>query len=141
MPFGKRAVSLEEINSFSANTLVAHLGIEFTALGEDYLEATLPVDARTKQPAGLLHGGATVALAETLASVASVLHVDLSKQSVVGLEINANHVRSMSEGKVTGRVKALHLGRTTHVWEVLVTNDDGKLVSVCRMTAAIIEKK
>lgn len=138
--FGLRSFTLEDVNRRGENTLASHLGIEFTAVGEDYLEATMPVDHRTKQPLGLLHGGASVALAETLASVAASLNVDPDKQYIVGLEINANHIRAVKEGSVTGRVRALHLGRTTQVWEVQIFNPEGKLCCVSRMTAAVLDR-
>lgn len=141
MAFGNRPFTLEELNRYGKGNMAGHLGIEFTASGDDWLEATMPVDHRTHQPAGLLHGGASVALAETLGSVASVLHVDPSKQSVVGLEINANHIRSAREGRVRGRVRAIHLGRTTHIWDIQITNDEGKLVCVSRLTVAILDIK
>jgi 1,4-dihydroxy-2-naphthoyl-CoA hydrolase len=140
MAFGNRPFTLEKLNELSRGTLAEAIGIEFTAFGDDWLEATMPVDHRTKQPAGLLHGGASVALAETLGSVASVLHVDPSRQSVVGLEINANHIRSMREGQVTGRVKAIHLGRTTHLWEIRITDGSDKLVCLSRLTVMILDR-
>ncbi len=140
MAFGNRPFTLDQINQMGRGTMGEAIGIEFTAVGDDWLEATMPVDHRTKQPAGLLHGGASVALAETLGSVASVLHVDSKKQSVVGLEINANHIRSAREGKVTGRVRAIHLGRTTHLWEIQITDPAGKLVCVSRLTVMILDK-
>jgi 1,4-dihydroxy-2-naphthoyl-CoA hydrolase len=140
MAFGNRPFTLEQINQMNRGTLGEVLGIEFTAVGDDWIEATMPVDHRTKQPAGLLHGGASVALAETLGSVASVLNIDPAKQSVVGLEINANHIRSMRDGKVTGRVRAIHLGRTTHLWEIQITDGAGKLVCVSRLTVMVLDQ-
>jgi 1,4-dihydroxy-2-naphthoyl-CoA hydrolase len=140
MAFGNRPVTVERLNQFNQGNLAAHLGIEFTAIGEDFLEASMPVDHRTKQPAGLLHGGASVALAETLGSVASVLYIDPTKQSVVGLEINANHIRSVRDGKVIGRVKAIHIGRTTHLWEIKIQDEAGKQVCVSRLTVMILEQ-
>lgn len=140
MPFGNRPFTLEQLNQMNRGTMGEAIGLEFTAFGDDWLEATMPVDQRTKQPAGLLHGGASVALAETLGSVASVLYIDPKKQSVVGLEINANHIRSARDGKVTGRVKAIHMGRTTHLWEILITNGEGKLVCVSRLTVMVLDK-
>lgn len=140
MAFGNRSFTLEQLNQLNRGTLGEVIGIEFTAFGDDWLEATMPVDHRTKQPAGLLHGGASVALAETLGSVASVLHIDPKKQSVVGLEINANHIRSMRDGKVTGRVKAIHLGRTTHLWEIQISDGAGKMVCVSRLTVMVLDR-
>ena len=131
-------VSLDELNGLSRNTLIEHLGIVFTAAGEDWLQATMPVDARTVQPYGILHGGASVALAETLGSVAGNLCVDTTKEMVVGLEINANHVRAMRGGRVTGTARALHVGRSTQLWEIRIENDEGKLVCVSRLTLAVV---
>jgi 1,4-dihydroxy-2-naphthoyl-CoA hydrolase len=132
-------VSLAQLNAPSP-TLVHHLGIEFTAIGDDYLEATMPVDARTRQPMGLLHGGASVALAETLASVAAYLTIDMRKQSVVGLEINANHVRAVREGAVIGSARPIHLGKATQVWEVKIVDANAKLACVSRVTMAVLDR-
>lgn len=118
-----------------------HLGIEFTEIGDDYIAAQMPVDHRTKQPMGLLHGGASVTLAETLGSTASVLCIDLEKQTVVGLEINANHIRAAREGFVKGIAKPIHLGRSTQVWEIKIYNDANQLTCISRITNAVLEKK
>jgi 1,4-dihydroxy-2-naphthoyl-CoA hydrolase len=136
-----KSVPLEALTTSGIGTMGEHIGIVFTGIGDDWLEATMPVDHRTKQPAGLLHGGASVALAETLGSVASFLCVDPAKRVCVGLEINANHLRSVTEGTVTGRATPLHIGSTTHVWEIKIRNEAGKLVCVSRITMAILEKK
>jgi 1,4-dihydroxy-2-naphthoyl-CoA hydrolase len=125
--------------SRNARTMVEHIGIEFTAIGDDYLEATMPVDNRTKQPAGLLHGGASVVLAETLGSVGAYLCVDPSKYITVGLEINANHIRSVREGFVRGVARPLHIGSKTQVWEIKITNEAGDLTCISRITMAILE--
>jgi 1,4-dihydroxy-2-naphthoyl-CoA hydrolase len=117
-----------------------HLGIEFTGVGEDFVSAKMPVDRRTRQPFGILHGGASVALAETLGSVASSLCIDLNEAYPVGLEINANHIRSVSEGYVYGSARPLHLGRRTHVWDIQIVNEDKKLVCVSRLTVMIVAK-
>jgi 1,4-dihydroxy-2-naphthoyl-CoA hydrolase len=117
-----------------------HIGIEFTEIGDDYMVAKMPVDHRTRQPMGLLHGGASVALAETLGSVAALFSAGENK-SVVGLEINANHIRSVKEGWVYGTVRPLHVGRTTHVWEIKITDEQVRLVCVSRLTVAILDKK
>ncbi len=117
------------------------LGIEFTQIEKDKLVATMPVDHRTVQPYGILHGGASVALAETLGSVAAHLSVDSTKYLTVGLEINANHIRSVRNGKVTGTATPVHVGRSTHVWAINIVNEDGKLVCTSRITMAIIAKK
>jgi 1,4-dihydroxy-2-naphthoyl-CoA hydrolase len=122
-------------------TLVSHLGIEVTHLDRDGMKASMPVDERTIQPYGLLHGGASVALAETLASCAAALHIDPDTQNVVGLEINANHLRSVTGGKVHGEAKPLHLGRSTQVWSIEIKDDGGKLVCVSRCTMAVVNKK
>lgn len=133
--------SLDHLNQTSRDTLVQHLGIVFTAVGEDYLEATMPVDSRTKQPMGLLHGGANVVLAETLGSLASSLTIDLSKKTCVGLEVNANHLRSVREGLVRGIAKPIHLGRSTQVWEIRILDEKDKLCCISRLTMAILDKK
>ena len=133
--------SLDQLNTISKKTMVDHLGIEFTAVGEDYLEATMPVDHRTKQPMGLLHGGASVALAETMGSLAASLTIDLSKQACVGLEINANHVRGVKDGKVKGIVKPVHVGKSTQIWEIKIYNDSEQLCCISRITMAILDKK
>ena len=133
-------VDLAAVNAHAVNTLVSNLGIVMTEAGEDWLRGTMPVDARTVQPYGILHGGASVALAETLGSVAGNLCVDTTKEMVVGLEINANHVRAMRSGVVTGTARALHVGRSTQLWEIRIENDDGKLVCVSRLTLAVVPR-
>jgi 1,4-dihydroxy-2-naphthoyl-CoA hydrolase len=134
-------LSLETLNSWGENSMTAFLDIRFTAIGEDYLEATMPVDHRTKQPFGLLHGGANVVLAETLGSVAAKLTVDPEKYHCVGLEVNANHLKSVKEGLVRGVTKPVHLGGKTQVWEIKIYNDTHVLCCISRITIAIIEKK
>ena len=140
MIFGSQ-FTLENINNLSANTIVEHLGIEITDIGSDTLTGKMPVDARTKQPFGLLHGGASVVLAETLGSIASngVINSDLN--AVVGLEINANHIKSAKNGFVTGIAKPVHIGKRTHVWEIRIKNENEDLICISRFTAAIIDKK
>jgi 1,4-dihydroxy-2-naphthoyl-CoA hydrolase len=134
------SLTLDALDSFSNNTIADHLGIEFTEIGTDYIAAKMPVDKRTHQPFGLLHGGASVVLAETLGSIASFLCLkDPKKQHAVGLEINANHIRSVKEGFVYGKVTALHVGRSTHIWEIKITNEESKLVCVSRLTVAIVD--
>jgi len=130
--------SLETANNHSQSTLVSQLGIEFVAAGDDYVSARMPVDERTKQPAGVLHGGASVALAETLASWGATFVVDREKNHCVGLEINANHVRAVSSGWVTGTARPLHIGRSTQIWEVRIVDDDNRLVCVSRVTMAVL---
>ena len=133
----RRTTSLEALNAMSRGTAMEPLGIVFTEIGADFLRATMPVDARTHQPYGLLHGGASVLLAETLGSTAGMLSVD-EGQGVVGIEINANHLRGVREGQVTGTVRALHTGRSTQVWEIRIEDPAGKLVCVSRLTVAVI---
>jgi 1,4-dihydroxy-2-naphthoyl-CoA hydrolase len=133
--------SLDQLNNTGKNTMTEHLGIVFTAIGDDYLTATMPVDKRTKQPMGLLHGGANVVLAETLGSVASSFTLDLAKQVCVGLEINANHLKAVKSGLVSGTTKAIHLGKSTQVWEIKITNEQGQLCCISRITMAILDIK
>jgi 1,4-dihydroxy-2-naphthoyl-CoA hydrolase len=127
-------------NELSGRSLIGLLGIEFVEVGEDYLTARMPVDDRTRQPVGILHGGASVALAETLASWAATLTVDPDQASCVGMEINANHIRPVASGWVTGVASPIALGRTTQVWEVRITDDDERLVCVSRCTMAVIPR-
>lgn len=121
--------------------MVQHLGIEFTDVGNDYLAAKMPVDHRTQQPLGLLHGGASVALAETLGSVAATLCVDPAVQYCVGLEINANHIKAVRSGFVYGKTTPVHIGKRTHVWEIRITEENGDLVCISRITMAVIDKR
>lgn len=136
-----RKPTVDTLNAMSVNTLAGHLGIEFTGVGDDYVEARMPVDHRTHQPLGLLHGGASVALAETLGSVAASLCIDLDTHFVVGLEINANHLRSVREGYVVGRSTPIHVGKKTQVWEIKIVDQAGALVCVSRITIAVLEKR
>jgi 1,4-dihydroxy-2-naphthoyl-CoA hydrolase len=130
--------TLEDLNGSQGGTLIKTLGIGFSEIGDDYLCGTMPVDERTKQPFGLLHGGASVALAETLGSVAATMCVDNAQFVCVGQEINANHVRAVSSGLVTGTARALHIGGRTHVWTIEIVNEAGKLVCISRLTMAVI---
>jgi len=132
--------TLQELNDSCANTLLASLGITFTEIGDDYLSGTMPVDGRTRQPLGYLHGGASLALAETLGSYASALCLDLDSKTLFGQEINANHVRPVTEGRVTGTARPYHLGRTSHVWEIRINNEQGQLVCISRLTVSIQDK-
>ncbi len=134
-------ITLESLNAWSPNTLAERIGIEITGIGPDYLEARMPVDHRTHQPLGMLHGGASVALAETLGSIAATCCVDLTKSFCVGLEINANHIRSVREGFVTGIAKPVHIGKKTQVWEIRITNPEEELVCISRITLAVLDKK
>lgn len=133
--------SLNQINETGKNTMTSYLGIVFTEIGDNHLAATMPVDERTKQPMGLLHGGANVVLAETLGSVASSLTIDLKKQICVGLEINANHLKGVKSGLVTGITTPIHIGKSTQVWEIKITNEQGQLCCISRITMAILDKK
>lgn len=132
--------SPEQINDMCRHTAAEALGIEFTEVGPDFIVARMPVDKRTHQPAGLLHGGASVLLAETLGSVAGSLCIDNEHKAIVGLEINANHLRAVREGWVYGRVTAIHVGRSTQVWDIRISTEQGKLVCASRLTLAVIAK-
>ncbi|MEN0002615.1 MAG: hotdog fold thioesterase [Bacteroidota bacterium] len=137
----KQPFTAEGLNNLHPNTLVHHLGIEFTDSGDDYLTAKMPVDHRTKQPMGLLHGGASVVLAETLGSVASMICLeDVTTHAAVGLEINANHLKSAREGYVYGTVKPIRIGRRIHVWNIEIHNEAQQLICVSRLTIAIVEQ-
>jgi 1,4-dihydroxy-2-naphthoyl-CoA hydrolase len=136
-----KAITVEKLAPISKNTLGEHIGMQFSEIGEDYLKATMPVDHRTHQPYGLLHGGASAALAETLGSVSSALVIDQEKFICVGIEINANHVRSVRSGYVTGTCTPIHIGATTHVWDIRIHDERNKLVCVSRLTVAILKKK
>jgi 1,4-dihydroxy-2-naphthoyl-CoA hydrolase len=131
----------ESLNKLSANTMVSHLGIEFTVVGDDFIEAKMPVDARTQQPLGLLHGGASVTLAETLGSVAATCCVDHESQYCVGLDINANHVKSAKNGYVFGTTRPIHIGKRTQVWEIRIVNEQKELICISRITMAVIDKR
>lgn len=133
-------LSLDDIKYLGAKTMGDHLGMEWTEVGPDYLKIKMPVDDRTKQPYGLLHGGASVALAETAGSVASHFVVDNTKFICVGLEINANHVRGVREGYVTAICTPVHIGASTHVWDIKIHDDREKLVCISRLTVAILKK-
>jgi 1,4-dihydroxy-2-naphthoyl-CoA hydrolase len=141
MPIFSSKVRIEDLNKLSLNTMAEQIGIEFTKVGDDFLEARMPVDHRTHQPFGLLHGGASVALAETLGSVAAHCCVDNSKQFCVGLEINANHIKGVKTGYVKGVTKAVHIGKKTQVWEIRITTEDNELVCISRITMAVLDKK
>ena len=139
MSIWKKDVSLERLNKLNENTIIDLLGIEYTQVGDDFIKATMPVDSRTHQPHGLLHGGASVVLAETLGSVAGNLAVSDDKVCV-GLEVNANHLRSVKTGIVTGIAKAIRLGRTVHVWQIEIHNEKQQLVCTSRLTLAVIDR-
>ena len=135
-----REFTVEEIRRLEHNTLGEHLGIEMVKIGPDFLEARMPVDRRTVQPDHILHGGASVALAETLGSIGGSMCVDRERFQIVGQEINANHLRPAMQGHVTGRATPIHLGRRSQVWNIEIRNDDGRLVCVSRLTIAVIER-
>jgi uncharacterized protein (TIGR00369 family) len=132
---------LEKLNASTHNTLMQTLEIEYTDVGEDFVKATMPVSPKVHQPAGLLHGGATVALAESLGSAASHLFIDNKTQEVRGIEITANHLRSVRDGIVTATAKAIHKGRSTQLWEIRVTDEKDQLISICKLTTIVLDKK
>ena len=134
-------VDIATANTRSKNTMSEHLGIEFTEVGDDFLTATMPVDQRTKQPAGIMHGGASCVLAETVGSTAANFCVDQARFYCVGLDINTNHIRSMREGTVIATAKPFHLGKTTQVWGIDIRDEHDKLVSVTRLTMTILTRK
>lgn len=139
-PLFDNSIQVSHLQEISKNTMVEHLGIEFLEIGDHHISAKMPVDHRTHQPMGLLHGGASLVLAETLGSVASTILVDMKKYHCVGLEINANHIKSVRTGWVTGNATPIHLGKRTHVWDIRITNEEGALVCISRLTVAVIEK-
>jgi 1,4-dihydroxy-2-naphthoyl-CoA hydrolase len=132
--------TVADLNQLSKGTMAEVLDITFTEIGDNYLKASMPVDNRTRQPYGLLHGGASAALAETIGSVASSLCIDTEKQICVGIEINCNHIRGKKDGLITATAEALHIGSTTHVWDIKIRDEREKLVCVSRLTVAILKK-
>jgi len=132
-------ITIEDFKGIGANTMAEFLDLKWEEIGDDFLKLSMPVNAKTRQPYGFLHGGASCVLAETVGSVASALVIDREKFYCVGLEINANHLKSVSEGKVTAIAKPLHLGKTTHVWDIRIYDDKEKLFCVSRLTVAILE--
>lgn len=136
----KMPISLAVLAERSANTLMSHLGIVFTEVGEDYLVAKMPVDHRTHQPIGILHGGASCVLAETVGSTAANFCVDLSKNYCVGLDINTNHVRSIREGYVYGKATPYHIGQSTQVWSIENRDKDNRLIAISRLTMAVLNQ-
>lgn len=137
MPIWKQRVDLETVNAWSARTLMQALDIHITEIGEDFLRGTMPVDDRTRQPYGILHGGASVALAETLGSTAAMLCCE-DGRATVGLDINANHLRATREGIVTGTARPIHVGRSAQVWEIRIENEAGELTCISRLTMAVV---
>lgn len=140
MSFDKEK-ALQMCNDFAKNTLMETLEIVYTDAGEGFLEAKMPVNPRVHQPMGLLHGGATVALAESVGSAASLLFVNPEVQEVRGIEISANHLRSKREGVVTGTARIIHKGRSLHLWEIRVTDEEGRLISLCKITNMVLPRK
>ena len=141
MIWNNEQIRIEDLHPLGKGTMGEYIGIEWTEIGPDFLKAKMPVDHRTIQPYGLLHGGASVTLAETIGSVASALVIDQNQFICVGLEINANHIRSARKGFVIGTATPLHLGKTTHVWDIRIRDEEEKLICVSRLTVAIIPKK
>ena len=140
MSLWKKSLTLENINQLHRHTFMEQLDIRFIELGDDYLVASMPVDSRTHQPMGILHGGASVALAESVGSLASLLASDEQSYGV-GLEINANHVKGISQGTVIATARPLHIGGKTHVWDIRICNEQGQLICVSRFTVAILQKR
>lgn len=138
MSIWRNAATLEELQERARNTLVEHLGMRFTEIGPDYLRVTMPVNAHTHQPMGVLHGGASVALAETVGSTAANLCVDTAREVCLGQEINANHLRPISQGEVTATARPLHRGSRSHVWQVEIRDERERLVCVSRITMAVV---
>jgi len=144
MAIWKQAVTLGPVTDLHLprpDTIGAHIGLHITEIGEDYLRGTLPVDGRTKQPYGRLHGGASCVLAEELGSIAASLCTDPAQVFTVGLEINANHIRGVTQGTVTGTARPLHLGRATQVWEIRIEDEQQRLVCISRLTVAVVSLK
>ncbi len=140
-PIWQTEATLDGLNGLNPNTMGAMLGMRFTKIGTDFLRMSMPVDERTKQPMGLLHGGASAALAETIGSVASTLCIDLSKQAAVGVELNCSHLRSARNGEVHATCRPVRIGKSMHVWQIDIENDSKKLVCVCRLTVSIIDRR
>lgn len=133
--------AVEQLNDFSRGTMNETLGIEYTEIGDDFISARMPVDHRTQQPYGILHGGASATLAETLGSVAGVFCVEIEKKIVVGLELNCNHVRSVREGFVYGTARPIHLGSATQIWDIRILDERERLVCIARLTLAVLDAK
>ena len=136
----KSDYSIDQVNAMSKNPILDALGIEITEKGDDFLTGKMPVDSRTVQPMRILHGGANVVLAETLGSIASLMIINPEEEISVGVDINANHIRSVKSGWVTGVAKPLSIGRKIHVWEIKITDDEGRLTCVSRLTVSVLPK-
>ncbi|MBK21093.1 MAG: esterase [Flavobacteriales bacterium] len=137
----KSDYSVDQVNSMSKNTILDVLGIEITEIGDDFLTGKMPVDSRTVQPMRILHGGANVVLAETLGSIASLMIINPEEEISVGVDINANHIRSVKSGWVTGVAKPLSIGRKIHVWEIKINDEGGRLTCISRLTVSVLPKK
>ena len=129
------------LNKISSDTLMEHLGIIYTEIGEDYLVAEMPVTSKHYQPMRILHGGASLALAESTGSALSVIHIDIDRYDIKGMEINANHIRSIKKGKLIAKARFIHKGRTSHIVEISICNEQNKLISICRLTNVILKKQ
>lgn len=140
MSLWKQPTDLDRINAWAAGSIIERIGIRITEIGDDFLCGTMPVDARTRQPVGILHGGASATLAESLGSLAGNLCLDAASEMAVGLDINANHVRAITEGTVTGTARPLHVGRATQVWEIRIEDERGRLVCISRLTLAVVPR-
>jgi 1,4-dihydroxy-2-naphthoyl-CoA hydrolase len=140
MPIWKAPIDLERINQRSKNTLADHLDIRFTEVGDNYLIATMPVNQQTHQPLGIMHGGASCVLAETVGSTAANFCIDREHYYCVGLDINTNHIRSIRSGQVSGKAAPYHIGRSTQVWSIEIHNDQGQLISINRLTMAVLSR-
>ena len=141
MPIWFAEPSLPALNALAKDTLIEHLAIEITAIGDDFITAKMPVDRRTVQPFGLLHGGASVVLAETLGSIAAMLCVNSAEKVCVGLEVNANHVRAARSGSVVGTVRPVHVGNSTQIWQTHIVDEKERLVCISRLTVAVLDRK
>jgi len=136
----KQKFTIEDYNNFSKNSIVGYLGILFTEKGNNFLKGTMPVDEKTIQPHGILHGGASVVLAETLGSAASSMAVD-NQHYTVGMEVNANHIKSVTKGIVTGTARPVHIGNTTQVWDIVIKNEKNQFICISRLTMAVLKTK
>ena len=136
---GRREHILQRLNASNRNTLMDHIGIAYTDVGDDFLEASMPVEPRVHQPMGILHGGATAALAESVASAASALRIDLKTHYAVGMELSINHLKSVREGRITARAEPIHRGRSTHLWDIRVRDERDRLIAVARLSMMVIE--
>ena len=140
MTIWRSLLTVEALNAGRAGTILEHIGVEFTEIGEDFVRGIMPVDGRTRQPYGLLHGGASVALAESLGSTGATMCIDTEQYQCVGQEINANHLRPARAGFVTGTARPVHIGGRAHVWSIDIVNEAGKLVCISRLTVAVIRR-